>query len=273
MPADLRLVAHSAQRQAYELPPRRLGDRHPQRRLAHARGPDEAQDRALGIFHQLPHREKFEDALLDLLQPVVVLVQDLLRILDGADLLRFLLPRHRQQPVEVIARDRRFRRHGRHRFQLLELVECLLLHFLGHSRAFDLLAQLIELALLPAPQLLLDRLDLLVEVILFLRALHLPLHPRLDGAVHVQLLDLDLEHVGDAVQPLHRVEDVQQLLLLFDRQLQVGRDRVGQLARVVHPHRSDGGLHVQRLRQLHILLKKRAHPLHRRLHDRRRLGE
>jgi len=55
-----------------------------------------------------------------------------------------------------------------------------------------------------------------------LRLLHLPLHARLDGAVHVQLLDLDVEHVGDAREALHRIEDVEQLLFFLDGKLQVG---------------------------------------------------
>ena len=103
----------------------------------------------------------------------------------------------------------------------------------GMPGSVDLLLQLVELALFAAPQFLLDRLDLLVQVVLFLRPLHLPLHPRLDGAVHVQLFNLDVQHVGDAVQPVCRVEDLQQLLLLLDRQLQVGGNRVAQPPNVV----------------------------------------
>jgi hypothetical protein len=46
--------------------------------LPDAGGPDQAQDRALQLVDALLHREVLEDALLDLLQAVVVLVQDLL---------------------------------------------------------------------------------------------------------------------------------------------------------------------------------------------------
>ena len=81
---------------------------------------------------------------------------------------------------------------------------------------FDLLLQIVKLALLAAAQLLLDGLDLLVEVILLLCALHLPLYPALDGAVHVQLLDLHVQQVCNASQPLRGIEEVQQFLLLLD---------------------------------------------------------
>ena len=53
-----------------------------ERRLADAGRPDEAEDRALELLHQRLHREVLEDALLDLLQAVVVLVEDLLGLVD-----------------------------------------------------------------------------------------------------------------------------------------------------------------------------------------------
>ena len=187
-------------------------------------------------------------------------------MLDRADLLRALLPRHRQQPVQIVARDRGLGRHRRHRLQLAQLLQGFLDHVLGHSRRLDLLLQLVELRLLAAAQLLLDGLDLLVQVVLFLRLLHLPLDARLDGAVHVQLLDGHIQHIAHARQPRLRVEDIQQLLLLVDRKLQVGRNRVRQLGRLVHAHARRHRLVVQRLLQLHILLEERVNALHRLLH-------
>ena len=48
----------------------------PMRGLADAGRPDEAEDRAGDVALQDAHREELEDALLDVLQPVVVLVED-----------------------------------------------------------------------------------------------------------------------------------------------------------------------------------------------------
>ena len=112
-----------------------------------------------------------------------------------------------------------------------------------------------NLALLAAAQFLLDRLDLLVEVVLFLRLLHLALHAALDGAIDVELLDLDIEHLGDARQPVDRIEDFEQFLLLFDGELQVRAHRVGQLAGFVHPDGGDHRLVVQILAELDVLLE------------------
>ena len=172
-----------------------------------------------------------------------------------AGFLGALLPRHGQQPIDVVAADGGLGRHGRHGLELLQLLDGLLEHVLGHARGFDLLAQLVELALFAAAQFLLDGLDLLVEVVLFLRALHLPLDARLDVAVQVELLDLDVEHIGDAGQPHRGIEDAQQLLLLLDAELQIGGDGVGELGRLVHAHGGDHGLVVQRLLQLDVLLE------------------
>ena len=77
MPPDLRLVVHPAQRDAHELPAQGAGDRPAQRGLAHPRRADEAQDGPFEIRLQAAHGQVFEDAVLDLLEAVVVLVQDL----------------------------------------------------------------------------------------------------------------------------------------------------------------------------------------------------
>ena len=195
----------------------------------------------------MAHREEFKDAFLDLLQPIVIFVQNFFGAPDVADFLRPLLPRHRQQPVEIVARYGGFGRHGRHGFQFLQFLDRLVFYFLGHASGFDLLLQFVELALLAAAQFLLDGLDLLVEVVLFLCPLHLPLHPRLDGAIHVQLFDLDIEDVGDARQALGRIEDLQQFLLLFDRKLQIRRDGIGQLGGILHADRRYHGLVIEGL--------------------------
>ena len=75
MAADFGFVAHAAQRHAHELASRGAADRRGQRSFAHARRPEEAENRAFRILHQLADGEIFEDALLDLFQAVVILVR------------------------------------------------------------------------------------------------------------------------------------------------------------------------------------------------------
>ena len=93
MAANLGLVAHAAERQAHELAAGRARDAAREARLADAGRPDEAQDRALQLLRQRLHREVLEDALFDLLQAVVILVEDLLGFRDVVALLGLVVPR------------------------------------------------------------------------------------------------------------------------------------------------------------------------------------
>src|SRR5438309_2337805 len=77
--ADLRLVAYAAQRDAHELAADRARDRSSQRRLADAGGSQEAEDRPVHAAAQLAHGQVIEDAVLDVLEVVVILVEDLAR--------------------------------------------------------------------------------------------------------------------------------------------------------------------------------------------------
>ena len=104
--ADLGLVAHAAQGDAHELAPQRARDGLAERGLADAGRADEAQDRALLVALELAHRQVFEDALLDLLEAVVIGVEDVARRLDVELVLGDDAPRQLDQPFEVGARDR-----------------------------------------------------------------------------------------------------------------------------------------------------------------------
>ena len=61
---------------------------------------DEAQDRAAPLRVELAHREELEDALLDLVEPVVILVEDTTRVRDVDRFLVELRPRQLDHPVE-----------------------------------------------------------------------------------------------------------------------------------------------------------------------------
>ena len=262
--ADLRLVAHAAERQPHELAARGARDRLGERGLADAGRAGQGQDRPPRLAHEGAHGQELEDAVLDLVQPVVVFVEDRLRALQVAALAAALEPGHGDEPVEVVARDRRFGRHRRHRLQALELLHRLLADVGRHLALFDLAPQVVHLvaAVLLAPQLLLDRLHLLVEVVLLLRLLHLLLHAGLDPAVDLELVHLGLEDAGDAHEPLEGGDDLEQVLLLVDSDDQVRGNRVAELARVVHTHRGNHRVVLQGVRQLDVLLEERDHLAH-----------
>ena len=82
MAADLRLVAHAADRHAHELAAERARDRLAERGLADAGRADEAEDLARDLVAELRDREVLDDPLLDLVEVEVVVVEDLARVLE-----------------------------------------------------------------------------------------------------------------------------------------------------------------------------------------------
>ena len=66
----------------------------------------------------------------------------------------------------------------------------------------DLLFEIVELVLFAAAEFLMDGLELLVEVVLFLGPLHLPLHAGIDIAIDVELFDFGFQHFRDAIQAI-----------------------------------------------------------------------
>ncbi|MCY1535577.1 hypothetical protein D9M68_709890 [compost metagenome] len=110
--ADLGFVTHAAQRHAGVLAAGRLRDRLPQRGLADTRWAHEAQDGCLYLVDALLHREVFKDAVLDLLEAVVVGVEHGLGIGQVVLDLGLLAPRQADEHVDVVAYHRGFGRHG-----------------------------------------------------------------------------------------------------------------------------------------------------------------
>ena len=78
MPLDLGLVPHAADREAEKALIEGSGDGTTDARLADPGRTDKAEDGALGILLELAHREILEDAILDVLEPVVIVLEDIL---------------------------------------------------------------------------------------------------------------------------------------------------------------------------------------------------
>ena len=243
--------------------PHRARDRLAQGRFPHARGPDEAEDRPLHLVLQLAHGEVLQDPLLDLLEVVVVLVEDLLRLGDADVVLRLLLPGKLHHPVQVGAHDGRLGRIGMHPLQAAELFLGLLQHLLGHPGPFDLPLQVVDFLGLPVDvaQLLLDRLHLFPEEIFPLAFRHLLLRLVLDLRLHLGKLQLPREQVVDERQARDGVLLLEHRLGLLDLQAQVRGDEVGQHAGVVDVlgHHQDLDRHVLQRKDLLDLLAGGAH--------------
>src|SRR5262249_57187442 len=94
VPADLGLVAHTAERHADELTIERARNRLADRRLACSGRPDQRQDRARlaigldpSLLAQLRNGDVLDDAVLDVFESGVVRVQDLPGVLRVEPLL------------------------------------------------------------------------------------------------------------------------------------------------------------------------------------------
>ena len=267
MPSDLRLVAHAAERNPHEFPSRGLGDGSTQGRLAHARRTHEAQDRSRELVGAALNREIFDDALLHLVEPVMVRVQRRLSERQIPLDLGALVPRDRQQPIEVIAHDRRLGRHGRHLLQLLELGLSLVSGFLRKLGFLDASLELRQIVLaVLVPEFLLDGLHLLVEIILPLGLLHLTLDARPDALLDLQDRDLALHQAEALLQPRRDGRRFEDPLLVGDLHREMLGDLIGELGIV--GDLTDGRHHLRRnlLVQLDVVFELADHRAGQRLH-------
>ena len=138
--ADLGFIVHAAHGNARELAPQRPGDRLPQRGLAHARRPDEAQDRPLQYRTQLQHRQVIEDPILHLFEIVVVLVQNPGGAFHVHLRTRRDAPGQCRHPFQVRARDAVLGRGGRYARKPLQFAHRFGLDFFGQAGGFQLFA-------------------------------------------------------------------------------------------------------------------------------------
>jgi hypothetical protein len=256
---NLRLIAHAAKAHADEIAPRRTRDRLAKGGLADARRAHEAEDRAFHLTHALLHGQVFENAFLDLLKTVMVRIEHGLGVVDVLAHLGALLPRNRQDPVEIVAHDRRFRGHRAHAPQLLQLGDAFLARFLGELGFLDPLFQLRQLvaSILALAQLLLDRLQLFVQVVLALGLLHLALDAIADALFHLQNADLSFHEGIDLLKALTYRAALEKLLLFGDLEGEVRGDGVGELASVVDLIYRNQHLRGNLLVELYVLFELR----------------
>src|SRR4051794_24769481 len=233
--ADLGLVAHAADADALEVAAQRAGDGAPQRGLADAGRPGEAEDRAARVALEPAHGQELEDAVLDLLDVVVVGVEHLARVREVEVVLGAHAPRQRGDPLQVAADDAVLGRLGGQLLEAVQLALGLLAHVVGQRDLVELVAQVAGLfgGLVELPELLLDGLELLAQHVLALALVDLRLDLGLDLGADRDPLELARQRLGQAPQPAADVDLLQQRLLLLQRQAQRAGDEMAERARVV----------------------------------------
>src|SRR3989304_61421 len=134
----------------------------------------------------MPPGQEAQHALLPLAQPVVVLVQDLLRTVYVQVVLSADVPGQVGQPLQVGAGHLVLRRDGRYRGQPLRLAVGFLARLLRQVGFIQPLLQLSQLRRdIALAQLLLDRPHLLPQDKLSLLLVQLAAHLRLDLGLHL----------------------------------------------------------------------------------------
>ncbi len=235
MSADLGLVAHAADRDALEAAAHRVGDRPPQRGLADAGRPDEAEDRRARVRLEPAHGEELEDAVLDRLDVVVVAVEHLAAVLEVEVVLGRPRPGQVGEPLEIGADHAVLGGLRRQPLEALQLALRLLPGVLRQLGGLEALAQLgrLGLDLVDLAELLLDRLELLAQEVLALPAIHLRLDLRLDPRADLDQLLLARQDLREPPQAPRHVALLEQPLLLLGRDPQRPGDDVRELGGVV----------------------------------------
>ena len=100
--ADIRLIPHAAEAHTDIFAPECPGDRLTDTGFAGAGRADEQQDGACLLLLEIHDRNLLDDALLDLLQTVMILVQHLLRLIEIHEFWRLRLPGQRRDKIEIV---------------------------------------------------------------------------------------------------------------------------------------------------------------------------
>src|SRR5258705_7318190 len=222
MATDIGLVMNAAQALADKLAIHRASDTLTERGFSHARRSYETQNRALALGLQLAHGEKFNDSFLDLVETVVILVEDLARLLQIDPLFARDAPRQLNHPVEISADSRVFGGHLRHTLEPGQFPQRFLLGLRRHLCVDDLFSQIAGLHRLAAffAELFLDRLQLFAQEIFPLRLIHRFLGLFADLFTQFEELDLRRKLFSNLLRPNDRIDDRQQFLFFLDRQIQ-----------------------------------------------------
>ncbi len=163
---DFGFVAHAADAEAVERPAEGFGDGFANAGFTHTRRADQQHDRAADLAFVRTDGEEFEDAVLDVVQTRVVLVEDFACVLEVEFVLAVHAPRYRGCPVQIIARNRVLRRAGFEDRQFVSFFFEAFLHLRRQGFAFEALLELFEVGaavVLGQAKFLLDDLELLLE--------------------------------------------------------------------------------------------------------------
>ncbi len=248
---DLGLVAHAAEREAIEPAPHRARDAAAEARLADTGRTGEAEDRTGVAGLELAHGEELEDAVLDLVEPVVVVGEHARGAREVGVVGRGDAPRQRYEPVEVVADHAVLAGLDRRGLQARQLLARALLRGVGHLRLADRVFEPLELErarILLFAEFTADDLELLAQEVVLLRLLGLVADLAEDLLVERDQFALGHCELQRELEPLLDVDLFEQALAIGDLPHHAGGE-VGELARHVDVEQRGGEAGVELLLQ------------------------
>ena len=217
---------------------------------------------------------ELKDALLDLFQPVVILVEDLFCLGHRGDGGTLFSKGEIEDGIKIGAQHRSLGRAVGCLFQLGQLLEELFAHLLGHACLFNTLGVLVDLVILVLrfTKLVLYRLDLLAQEITLLRFVDLAAHALLNIVLAGEKQTLLLQRDEQPLQTRAGSKRLQHALLVAIIDERGGGNEIGKGQRLLDRQR--GHLHLLGKGRMHLRQRfdMRAHIHHERLNDGGRRG-
>ena len=164
-----------------------------------------------------------ENAVLHLVEAEVVGVEHPARVRDVERVVGALGPGEPEQPVEVVARDRRLGGERGGAPQLAHLAQRAGAHRLGKPLRLDRALEVRRVVAVLVPELLVDRLELLLQVELALALHERPAHVFLDLPLQPEELDLRAEELAELRPELGEGRHLEQALPHLGPHREVGR--------------------------------------------------
>ncbi len=254
---DVGLVAHAPQRDADVFAPDRLRNGVGDGGFAHAGRPDQADNLAAHVGRQLFDGHDLQNAVLDLLQAVVVAVENPAGALQVDALPAVGMPRQLQARLDIADDYAALVGAFRHLVEALAFLHQFVALQLRQARLFDALFKVIRLlaGIVALAQLVGDGAHLLAQKIFALVLVNLLLRLFVDLGLDGENLNLFLKNGRQLFQPSDRVQLLQDGLLLLVVEHDVGGDVVGHLAAVPLLNHADYDVRRDVAVVLDILLK------------------
>ena len=240
MPADLGLVADATERDAHEAPAHRPGDRFAEAGLADAGGADEGDDRAVAapaagvaigetaLGAQLARGEELDDAVLDVVEPVVVVVEDRPRLVECEVVGAALAPGQLEDAVEPRPDPAVLRRLLADPLEAIELLVDRGLDRVGGVEVGEACAELTDDVVVALAEFLADRRELLAQQVLALLLVDAFGHVVADRLGDLQLGEVASSPGVDRVDALGDIDGAEHDEPVGVGELGPDRDRVGE---------------------------------------------